>query len=94
MKEMYPIWNDIHALISSMVEAQKDQLLAQGRKIVPTLTPEDMLQPNDYIKLDNDPNFRYEEGTLAGMQTMQMALRAFMKDIEAHNATTKDAYEG
>lgn len=64
------------ALVDSLVEAQAKTLLALGRRIIPTLTPEDVLQPNDYPELENHPHFRYEEGVLAGMQTVLMALRA------------------
>lgn len=68
--------SDNDKLIEEIVEDQKGKLLKIGRRIVPTLTPEDMLQPNDYLELENHPHFRYEEGVLAGMQTIQMALRA------------------
>ncbi len=71
--------NDIVKLIDEMTESQKANLLRLGRRIVPTLTPEDILQPNDYPELENHPEFRYEEGVLAGYQTIQMALRALSK---------------
>lgn len=74
------IFDKLIRLIEEMVEVQQRQLLEVGRRIVPTLTPEDMLQPNDYPALENHPYFRYEEGLLAGMQTVQMALRALEKD--------------
>lgn len=67
---------DHDALLNEMIEHQKKQLLSLGRKFVPNLTPEDMLQPNDYLILENNPHFRYEEGILAGLQSAQMALRA------------------
>jgi hypothetical protein len=68
-------WNEIHQLATEMVEQQKKLLLKVGRKVVPTLTPEDMLQPNDYNELEHNPIFRYEEGLLAGLQSMQIALK-------------------
>lgn len=74
-------WKSIEQLIEEIVEDQKKKLLACGRRIVPTLTPEDMLQPNDYLELENNPHFRYEEGTLAGLQTIQTALRALSKAL-------------
>ena len=46
-----------------------------GRRVVPTLTPEDVLQPNDYPELENHPEFRYQEGVLAGIQEAISALR-------------------
>lgn len=69
----------IDQLIEEMIEDQKKNLLQMGRRIIPTLTPEDMLQPNDYPALENHPHFRYEEGILAGMLSVQTALRAERK---------------
>lgn len=71
---------DYHPLLTEVIDGQKKKLLQLGRRIVPTLTPEDVLQPNDYPELENHPEFRYEEGILAGMQTIQMALFAFNKE--------------
>lgn len=75
--------NDIRQLVDllldELVEGQKKKLLSDGRRIVPTLTPEDMLQPNDYPELENDPHFRYEEGMLAGLLAAQTACRALMR---------------
>lgn len=69
-------WVIVGATIDSVVDRQKNTLLQLGRRIVPTLTSEDVLQPNDYPELEHHPEFRYEEGVLAGLQTLQMALRA------------------
>jgi hypothetical protein len=73
------LWSRIMELIAQMEEDQRGILLRCGRRIVPTLTSEDVLQPNDYVELENHPYFRYEEGILAGIQTVQMALRAIQK---------------
>jgi hypothetical protein len=69
-------WKQIESTLEEIAAMQRKNLLMLGRRIVPTLTPEDMLQPNDYPELDHHPEFRYEEGILAGVQTAQMALRA------------------
>lgn len=69
-------WKIMESTLESMVEGQKKSLLKLGRRIIPTLTPEDMLQPNDYPELDHHPEFRYEEGILAGLQSAITALRA------------------
>lgn len=73
-------WQQIEVTVEEIVAMQKKTLLALGRRIIPTLTPEDMLQPNDYPDLDSHPEFRYEEGLLAGVQTVQTALRALVQD--------------
>lgn len=75
-------WERIHTVIEEITLGQSVKLLQCGRRIVPTLTPEDMLQPNDYPELEHHPHFRYEEGILAGIQTVQIALRALQKDSE------------
>ena len=69
-------WTATESLIHEVVEGQRQRLLRLGRQIIPNLTPEDILQPNDYPELEHNPDFRYEEGILAGMQAIQMALRA------------------
>ena len=76
-------WQMIEELIETLVNGQQRELLKLGRRIVPTLTTEDVLQPNDYPELENHPDFRYEEGVLAGIQTFHMALRALHHDMES-----------
>ncbi len=80
-------WQEIEALLGEIIQSQQGALLNHGRRIIPTLTPEDMLQPNDYPELENNAEFRYEEGVLAGVQTTHMALRALRKDIEIKQNT-------
>lgn len=75
-------WDQVDQIVTEIVEDQKAKLLRCGRRIIPSLTPEDMLQPNDYPELENHPHFRYEEGILAGLQTIQTALWAHRKDEE------------
>ena len=70
----------IDQTLNQIVEQQKHELLKCGRRIIPHLTPDDILQPNDYQELELNPHFRFEEGVLAGMQTIQMALLALMKE--------------
>jgi cell envelope opacity-associated protein A len=74
-----PSWEEIDRLLQELVQFHQSQLLKCGRRIIPHLTPEDLLQPNDYQELEHNPHFRYEEGVLAGVQTVQMALWALKK---------------
>lgn len=73
-------WQAIEAVLESIIAQQNRVVLQLGRRIIPSLTPEDVLQPNDYPQLENHPDFRYEEGVLAGAQTVQAALRAIKGD--------------
>jgi hypothetical protein len=61
-------------IIEEMIKMQRTRLFDLGRRIIPLLTMEDLLQPNDYPELEQHPLFRYEEGLLAGLLSVQMAL--------------------
>lgn len=76
---MNPSWEEIDQLLKELVQFQQTQLLKCGRRLIPHLTPEDLLQPNDFPEVENNPSFRYEEGLLAGIQTAQMALWSLQK---------------
>jgi hypothetical protein len=75
--------DEVFNLLEEIIQLQKKSLLNYARAIIPNLTEEDILQPNDYPQLENHPIFRYEEGVLAGMQSIQTALRGFFKDKDA-----------
>lgn len=77
-----PVWDNIERLVDEIVDDQRKKLLHCGRRLIPTLTSEDVLQPNDYPELEHHPHFRYEEGILAGLQTLQTALRAMRHESE------------
>ena len=55
-------------VIDELIEHQQKVLLALGRRIVPDVTLDDLMQPNDFPKLEQHPAFRYEEGVLHGLQ--------------------------
>jgi hypothetical protein len=69
-------WGLIEQVIQEIVALQQKKMLACGQQIIPALTLDDAMQPNDFLELENNPLFRYEEGLLTGVQTVQMALRA------------------
>lgn len=67
-------------LLQELIDGQKGKLLASARRILPHVTPDDLLQPNDFPELEFHPHFRYEEGILDGLQVVQSALLAQQKD--------------
>lgn len=73
--------DEIFRLLDELRVAQEKKLLALGRRIIPELTPDDLLQPNDFDSLEHNPYFRYEEGILHGIQTAEAALRAELKTL-------------
>lgn len=66
----------MEALFHELVSQQEEKVFKFAQKIIPHITKEDVLQPNDFPELENHPLFRYEEGVLEGFRTAQMAYMA------------------
>lgn len=75
MRKKMRTYVSLEDVFEELIDQQKAKLLKFGRRIIPYLTKDDILQPNDYPELENNPFFRYEEGILDGLQTAQMALQ-------------------
>ena len=67
-------------LFDELIAFQEKKLLDYAAEIIPNVTPDDILQPNDYDELENHPFFRYEEGVLKGIQTAKMAVLAKLRE--------------
>ena len=63
-------------LFDELIEEQRKKLFETARRIVPRITEDDLLQPNDFPELELHPYFRYEEGILAGLQIARAAFLA------------------
>ena len=63
-------------LVQEMIDGQRAKMVKLAKRLVPGVSEDDLWQPNDFPVLENHPEFRYEEGVLAGIQTVQAALRA------------------
>lgn len=63
-------------LIEELIDQQQKKLLACAERVVPRITTDDLLQPNDFPELEHHPHFRYEEGILEGLLSARMAIRA------------------
>lgn len=68
------------SLFDELVEAQREKIKRCADWIVPNLTADDLLQPNDFPELENHPYFRYEEGVLEGLLTARMAYLAILQE--------------
>jgi len=71
----------MESLFEELVEQQRKKLLKFARQLVPHITSDDLLQPNDFPDLEGHPLFRYEEGILEGLLTAQMAYCARKKQM-------------
>lgn len=63
-------------MLDELIEEQKKRLLKEGRKHLPYLTFDDILQPEDFCELKTCPFFAYEEGVLHGLQAAKAACLA------------------
>ncbi len=60
--------NKIVQELENMVKLEREKLLAYAKRLVPHITPEDLLQPQDFADLEQDPEFRYLEGVCIGLE--------------------------
>ncbi len=71
----------LKTLFNELIDFQEKKLLSCAATIIPNITTDDILQPNDYPELENHPFFRYEEGVLKGLHSAKMAVLAQQKEI-------------
>lgn len=71
---------DVIALLDELIEGQQKKVLKSGRQIIPHLTQDDIMQPNDFPELEFHPIFRYEEGTLDGIRVAKAAILCRMHE--------------
>lgn len=70
----------LEQVFDGLVEGQRKKLMKFAQQIIPSLTADDLLQPNDFPELENHPYFRYEEGVLEGLLTARMAFLAWQQE--------------
>jgi hypothetical protein len=66
-------------MFDELIALQRKKVLNCALRILPHLTEDDILQPNDFPELEMNPHFRYEEGVLEGLMTARMAYLAALK---------------
>lgn len=62
-------------LLEEMAAHQRGRIAALAARLRPGLTLDDLKQPHDFPELA-DPDFHFEDGQLAGIEAVQMALRS------------------
>lgn len=77
---MRRVKKEVLELLQELISFQQKTVESSAMTFNPRLTEEDLLQPNDFPELELNPLFRYEEGVLAGMKTVEAALLAFCKE--------------
>ena len=69
------VYEEIDHEISAIETVQANKVIELARRLRPGLTAEDIRNPHDFPDLD-DPDWQYEDGVLAGIQSVRIALRA------------------
>lgn len=67
-------------LLAELIALQQAKIMTCAESIIPNITTDDLLQPNDFAELENHPYFRYEEGVLEGLRTARMAILAWQQE--------------
>jgi len=68
--------SQVDRLLDEMIAQQRAKVLALAREVLPSLTAEDVLNPDGYPELAGHGPFNYEDGQLAGLISSQVAIRA------------------
>ena len=90
------LFHRIFELLADMEGAQRAKVVDLARRLIPTLTAEDIRNPHDFPDLD-DPDWHFEDGQLTGIQSVQFALRALSGEVLPHGeqeAREADREEG
>jgi hypothetical protein len=74
-------WREVEDLVVELEELQRRKVLDLARRLRPGLTLEDIANPHDFPEL-GDPDWQYEDGLLAGVQTVLAAVRARRREVE------------
>jgi hypothetical protein len=74
--------DDALSLLAAMEQLQMRKVVELARRLRPGLTPEDIRNPHDFPELD-DVDWHFEDGQLAGIQSVVSALRAWRERMLA-----------
>jgi hypothetical protein len=72
--------DEVLSLLAQMEELQSRKVIELARRLRPGLTAEDIRNPHDFPELD-DVDWHFEDGQLAGIQSVITALRALRERV-------------
>jgi hypothetical protein len=87
------LFERILAVIDGMEANQHRKVVDLARRLKPNLTAEDIRNPHDFPDLD-DPDWHFEDGQLAGIQSVRFALRALSGEVQSHGDQAALAADG
>lgn len=65
-----------------LLNQQRRRALKLAQRMIPELTAEDVLNPDDYPELLADTEFMFEHGAASGIMAAKIAVRATLKSRE------------
>jgi hypothetical protein len=74
-------WLDFEELVTGLADLQRGKVLDLARRLRPGLTLEDIANPHDFPELA-DPDWQFESGMLAGVESVLAAVRARRREAE------------
>jgi hypothetical protein len=74
--------DEVLSLLADMEALQARKVIELARRLCPGLTAEDIRNPHDFPELD-DTDWHFEDGQLAGIQSVVTALRALRERVLA-----------
>ena len=69
----------VEKVLGELHTFQKEKALRIAREHRPNISLEDLLNPDDFADIVNDPRYAYEDGQAAGVLAAKVALRSFLK---------------
>ena len=73
---------EVLALLGTMEGLQARKVIDLARRLCPGLTAEDIRNPHDFPEL-GDTDWHFEDGQLAGIQSVVTALRAWRERLSS-----------
>ena len=74
--------DEVLSLLATMEELQSRKVIELARRLCPGLTAEDIRNPHDFPELA-DMDWHFEDGQLAGIQSVITALRALRTRLQS-----------
>ncbi len=62
-------------LLQEMIQYQEAKVLKLAREIIPGISPEDVLNAQDFPELERNGQFNFEDGILAGLKSALIAIK-------------------
>ncbi len=86
MNQSEALFRQLDSWLTTMVDMQRKKVLRIARELNPRLTNEDILNPQDRPELMRDQTYNFEDGTLSGLISAQISLRAeYNRWCDEHN---------